>query len=121
MTIMRVRVLFFGQLKDITGMAQEDAELGEGARVEDLFAGYGRRFPRLEEFRASIAASVNQEYANWRAPLAGGDEVAFLPPVSGGQQVAVADDIFQIVREAIHKSEIAASLRAPEDGALVLF
>ena len=81
---MRVRVLFFGQLKDIVGVAHEDAELSEGARVEDLFERYGRRFPKLGEFRASIAASVNQEYAGWRAPLANGDEVAFLPPVSGG-------------------------------------
>ena len=81
---MRVRVLFFGQLKDIVGLAEDFAELSEGARVEDLFERYGRRFPKLAEFRASIAASVNQEYAPWRAPLATGDEVAFLPPVSGG-------------------------------------
>jgi MoaE-MoaD fusion protein len=118
---MRVRVLFFGQLKDITGVAQEEAEISEGARVEDLFARYGSRFPRLAEFRASIAASVNQEYATWRAPLASGDEVAFLPPVSGGQQIAVSNDIFQIVREAIRPGEIVAALRAPEDGALVVF
>ena len=83
---MRIRVLFFGQLKDIVGIAQEDAELSDGARVEDLFERYGRRFPKLAEFRPSIAASVNQEYAGWSAPLAPGDEVAFLPPVSGGQQ-----------------------------------
>jgi molybdopterin converting factor subunit 1 len=82
---MRVRVLFFGQLKDITGVGSEDAELSDGARVEDLFERYGRKFPKLAEFRGSIAASVNQEYAGWRAPLATGDEVAFLPPVSGGQ------------------------------------
>lgn len=81
---MRVRVLFFGQLKDIVGSAQDDAELSEGARVEDLFERYGRRFPKLAEFRPSIAASVNQEYAEWRAPLREDDEVAFLPPVSGG-------------------------------------
>jgi len=118
---MRVRVLFFGQLKDITGVAQEEAEISEGARVEDLFARYGSRFPQLAEFRASIAASVNQEYATWRAPLASGDEVAFLPPVSGGQQIAVSNDIFQIVREAIRPGEIVAALRAPEDGALVVF
>ena len=84
MTLMRVRVLFFGQLREIVGAGQDDAELSEGARVEDLFERYGRRFPRLTEFRASIAASVNQEYAEWRAPLRAGDEVAFLPPVSGG-------------------------------------
>ncbi|HXW55347.1 MAG TPA: molybdopterin converting factor subunit 1 [Candidatus Cybelea sp.] len=81
---MRVRVLFFGQLREIVGAANEEVELSEGARVEDLFERYGRRFPELVEFRPSIAPSVNQEYAEWRAPLRPGDEVAFLPPVSGG-------------------------------------
>ena len=118
---MRVRVLFFGQLKEIVGLAQEDAELSEGARVEDLFERYGRRFPKLAEFRPSVAASLNQEYAEWRAPLAAGDEVAFLPPVSGGQQAAVAEDIFLLVREAIQPRELIESLKAPEDGALVVF
>jgi molybdopterin converting factor subunit 1 len=79
-----VRVLFFGQLKEIVGSAEQEAELSEGARVEDLFERYGRRFPELAQFRNSIAASVNQEYAEWRALLGPGDEVAFLPPVSGG-------------------------------------
>jgi molybdopterin converting factor subunit 1 len=122
---MRVRVLFFGQLKDITGVAQEDAELSDGARVEDLFERYGRRFPKLAEFRASIAASVNQEYSGWRAPLETGDEVAFLPPVSGGQgggqQAAIEEDIFQLVREPIRPRDIVEGLKAPEDGALVVF
>jgi molybdopterin synthase catalytic subunit len=118
----RIRVLFFGQLKDIVGVAQEDMELSDGARVEDLFERYGRRFPKLAEFRPSIAASVNQEYAGWRAPLAAGDEVAFLPPVSGGQQeTAVAPDIFHLVRAPIDSREISESLKAPEDGALVVF
>jgi len=118
---MRVRVLFFGQLKEIVGAAQDDAELSEGARVEDLFARYGRRFPRLAEFRDSIAASVNQEYTEWRAPLKAGDEVAFLPPVSGGQQATIDRDVLQLVREQIDARAIVESLKAPEDGALVLF
>jgi MoaE-MoaD fusion protein len=129
MWAMRVRVLFFGQLKDITGVAQEEAELSDGARVEDLFERYGRRFPKLAEFRASIAASVNQEYAGWRAELASGDEVAFLPPVSGGQgggqgggqQAAAEGDIFQLVREPIRPRELIEGLKAPEDGAMVVF
>jgi len=121
MAFMRVRVLFFGQLKEITGVAQEDAELSDGARVEDLFERYGRRFPKLAAFRPSIAASVNQEYSGWRAPLTSGDEVAFLPPVSGGQQAAVEEDIFQLVREPIRPREIIEGLKAPEDGAVVVF
>ncbi|MGH9712515.1 MAG: molybdenum cofactor biosynthesis protein [Candidatus Acidiferrales bacterium] len=118
---MRIRVLFFGQLKEITGVSEEVAELSEGARVEDLFERYGRRFPKLAEFRPSIAASVNQEYAGWRAPLTSGDEVAFLPPVSGGQQAAVADDIFLLVRDPIVPRELVESLKAPDDGAVVVF
>ena len=118
---MRVRVLFFGQLKDIVGVSQEDAELSDGARVEDLFERYGRHFPKLAEFRATAAASVNQEYAAWQAPLASGDEVAFLPPVSGGQQTTVDADIFHLVRKPIDSREIVESLKAPEDGALVVF
>jgi len=118
---MRVRVLFFGQLKEITGVVQEDAELSAGARVEDLSERYGRRFPELVPFRASIAASVNQEYASWRAPLSSGDEVAFLPPVSGGQQAGAGGDIFRLVREPIRPREIVEGLKAPEDGAVVVF
>src|ERR1700722_13381093 len=121
---MRVRVLFFGQLKDITGVTSEDAELSDGARVQDLFERYGRKFPKLAEFRGSIAASVNQEYAGFRAPLATGDEVAFLPPVSGGQAgapTAVEGDLFQLVREPIRTRELLDTLKAPEDGALVVF
>ena len=118
---MRVRVLFFGQLKEIVGVAQEEAELSDGARVEDLFERYGRRFPKLAEFRPSIAASINQEYALWTASLSTGDEVAFLPPVSGGQQAPAVEDIFQLVRQPIRPLEFAESLKASEDGALVIF
>ena len=54
-------------------------------------------------------------------PLAPGDEVAFLPPVSGGQQSAVAEDIFQLVRDPIDARALIESLKSPEDGALVVF
>ena len=121
MFAVHVRVLFFGQLKEIVGLAQDEAELSDGARVEDLFERYGRRFPKLAEFRPSVAASVNQEYAGWRAPLSAGDEVAFLPPVSGGDHIAIVEDIFQLVREPIRPQELVESIKAPEDGALVVF
>lgn len=121
---MRVRVLFFGRLKEIVGQSQEDAELSEGARVEDLFERYGRRFPELARFRSSIVASVNQEFTEWRAPLSPGDEVAFLPPVSGGGSVTgstLTEDMFALVREIIDTPGIVAQLKAPPDGAVVVF
>lgn len=121
---MRVRVLFFGRLKDIVGRSEEDAELSDGARVEDLFARYGRSFPELAQFRASVVASVNQEFAEWRSPLSSGDEVAFLPPVSGGAMSAgarVEENLLALVRKPIETSEIVAQLKAPQDGAVTVF
>jgi len=121
---MHVHVLFFGRLKDIVGRAEEQAELSEGARVEDLFERYGRSFPELAKFRASVVASVNQEFAEWRAPLASGDEVAFLPPVSGGANPAeatVEENLCALVRTTIETPEIVAQLKAPPDGAVVVF
>jgi molybdopterin converting factor subunit 1 len=121
---MRVRVLFFGRLKDIVGKSEEEAELSEGARVEDLFARYGRSFPELAQFRSSVVASVNQEFAEWRATLTTGDEVAFLPPVSGGAIPAgakVEENLLALVRKPIETPEIVAQLKAPNDGAVVVF
>ncbi len=122
---MHVRVLFFGRLKDIVGLAEDSAEISEGARVEELFERYRRRFPELEQFRPSVAAAVNQEYSEWRATLAAGDEVAFLPPVSGGQaskpEVAAPRDICEIVRKPIHATNVAEQVKAPADGAAVFF
>src|SRR5258708_4121528 len=121
---MRVRVLFFGRLKDIVGRWEENADLSEGARVEDLFARYGRSFPELAQFRSSVAASVNQEFAEWRAPLSSGDEVAFLPPVSGGAisgGATVEENMYALIRKPIETAEIVAQLKAPADGAVVVF
>src|SRR5580658_4572180 len=113
---MRVRVLFFGRFKEIVGLADDDAQISDGARVEDLFNQYGTRHPELLGFRDSAAAAVNQQFAEWGAALAAGDEVAFLPPVSGGEQVesgaGIADnDLLELVRVAIPTAAIARSLK----------
>jgi molybdopterin converting factor subunit 1 len=81
---MQVRVLFFGQLKDLVGAAEEQVELPAGASVADLVVRYQQRVPRWEQFQPVLAVAVNQEYADAAARLNPGDEVAFLPPVSGG-------------------------------------
>ena len=121
---MRVRVLFFGRLKEISGCSEDWAELGPGARVEDVFTGYAIRFPALREFRATLAASVNEEFAAWDKELRGGDEVAFLPPVSGGaapNAAAQIADVIELVRAPIRAGEIVPAVKAPQDGAVVVF
>jgi sulfur-carrier protein len=80
----RVRVLFFGRLKEIVGRSEDSVDLAPGAQIEALFARYGAHHPELANYRSSLVASRNQEFAAWTTPLTSGDEVAFLPPVSGG-------------------------------------
>jgi molybdopterin synthase sulfur carrier subunit len=79
-----VKVLFFGRVRELAGHCEEAEELPEGATLADLFERYARRFPALAGFRSSLVASRNQEFAAWNTKLAEGDEIAFLPPVSGG-------------------------------------
>lgn len=121
---MQVKVLFFGQLKDVVGAAEEQVELPEGASVENLLAHYQQRFPRWQQFRPSLAVAVNQEYADATAPLRGGDEVAFLPPVSGGARdplTALGESRVELTRQPIDPQALLASLKAPSDGAVVVF
>jgi molybdopterin converting factor subunit 1 len=80
----RLKVLFFGRLKEILGHAEESITSADAATIEQLFALYTARLPELAKFRTSLVASRNQEFAAWDTLLHSGDEVAFLPPVSGG-------------------------------------
>ncbi len=122
---MQVRVLFFGRLKDIVGLSEDRAEVSDAAKVEDVFGIYAQRFPDLAKFHPSVAAAINQVYAAWDAPVKANDEIAFLPPVSGGSHEDMgtqpAADICEIVLAPIRTAEIVASLKMPADGAVVTF
>ncbi len=79
---MRVRVLYFGVLKDGFGCEGEWVELADGASVADVVRVCRERFVAAPW--ESIAVAVNREYAQGSVLLKDGDEVALLPPVSGG-------------------------------------
>ena len=81
---MIIRVLYFGRLKEVCGSAEESVDVRDGARIEDLFACCSSSRPELRKFRASLVAARNREFSAWDTPLHAGDEVGFLPPVSGG-------------------------------------
>ena len=81
---MQIRVLFFGVLKDLAGKASDSLSLPENATLGDVLSHYEQIIPRLKETASSLAMSVNQEYAGPATRLRPGDEVALLPPVSGG-------------------------------------
>jgi len=127
---MRVRVLFFGVLKDLVGKATDTLELGDEASVGDVLAHYKTQIPRLRESLPSLALAVNQEYASAETKLRSNDEVAILPPVSGGKdgsRIASGGGNRRetahcaIVRGPIPTQEVLAGVKRGEDGAAVVF
>ncbi len=133
---MRVRVLFFGVLKDLAGKTSEWIELPDGALVRDVLEHYAAQAPRLKESLAALAVAVNQHYAGAEAKLKSDDEVALLPPVSGGSEGGTpspsaspkADSppagrrrYASVVRDAIETKDVLNRVKRGEDGAAVVF
>lgn len=119
---MQVRVLFFGILKDLAGRSSEEVDLPEQASVSDLICHYENRISGFPRILPSIAISVNQQYSAPGTPLKTGDEIAFLPPVSGGASDGKPEgNLVRIVRQAIDTEEVLTILKEPEDGAVVVF
>jgi molybdopterin synthase catalytic subunit len=106
-------------LKDIAGVGGETLELAEGATLGSVFDGYAAKFPELERRRSSIMLARNQEFGTPATPLADGDEVAFLPPVSGGSEPGA--DYFALTRQPIDTRAIVQRLQRGGDGAVVVF
>jgi MoaE-MoaD fusion protein len=128
MTSVRVKVLFFGMLKDIVGRSEEQIELADGSRLETVFTRYALQFPRLSDFESSIVLACNQQFCDRTAAVSEGDEIAFLPPVSGGSgrythEISDADtgNFFALTRQPIDTVAGAKQLLRGEDGAVVNF
>ena len=81
---MRVRVRFFAALREAVGREDLDLEMPAGSTAEDVWARLVSGHPELAPHRKSLAAAVNRSYAAFGAPLSEGDEIVFIPPVSGG-------------------------------------
>jgi molybdopterin converting factor subunit 1 len=113
----RIRVLFFGVLRDVTGLREDSIDVPDGGRAASVFEHYSARFPRLREMSQSIVLAVNQKFCAPSVPLSDGDELAFLPPVSGGSD----DNFFALTRDPIDAAALGRRILRGEDGALVTF
>jgi len=124
---MRARVLFFGMLKELVGRSADDAEFPEGTDLRAVFESYALRYPALREMARSIVMARNREFAELSTKLAEGDEVAFLPPVSGGASAAGTleavenGNYFALTRQAIDPRAVIARLQTGAEGAVVTF
>lgn len=81
---MRVHALFFASGREAVGKKELEVELSEGSTVAELWKSLTREYPGLEGLSPSLLLAVNQEYVSRDVILKQGDEVAFIPPVSGG-------------------------------------
>ena len=81
---MRVTVLLFARLRELTGSPRLFRDVPAGATVETVWDAVAAEFPAARPHRVSVSAAVNADFATFSAPVGEGDEVAFLPPVSGG-------------------------------------
>src|SRR5689334_1890874 len=119
---MQVRVLFFGALSDIAGRSQA-VELLEGTTLGELLQRCAERFPSIAQYAGSIAHSVNQQYAAKSTVLRDNDEVALLPPVSGGAKATPTDAgaSVRLTREKIDSAQLIEAIKEPKDGAVTVF
>lgn len=81
---MKVRLLFFAVLRDIVGTDHQELEVPDGSRAVDLWSSLRDRHPELRHYARPPMTAVNEEYMPAETRLEEGDEVAFIPPVSGG-------------------------------------
>lgn len=122
---MRIKILFFGQLKEAAGRERDTLDLPDGARVADLLLRYAEVRPALQPYYDIMAVALNQEYSEPAAELHDGDEVALIPPVSGGAGRDAGEGSpatrASIVREEIASNTVVESIKHPEDGAIAVF
>ena len=126
---MRVRVRLFAIQRELVGSRELPIDLGDGATVEDAWAAVVARFPVLAPGRPSVRFARNGDYADASTALADGDEVAFIPPVSGGagERTGSAPAPLRILElheapfPATILSDLEARLATDADGAVVGF
>jgi len=113
-----ITALLFGQAREWVGASTVDLSLAAPATVETAFAALKSKHPRLAGMERSLLFAVNEEYASPSHPLADGDQLAVLPPVSGGDG---GPDVVEITREPIDIAMLRTRLLEGDSGAVVIF
>jgi molybdopterin converting factor subunit 1 len=81
---MPVTIRLFARLREIAGTDELTRQVVTPATVADVWSALAADWPSLAPYRASLSCAVNAQYARMNTPVTDGDEIAFLPPVSGG-------------------------------------
>ncbi len=116
---MKVRVVLFAKPRELVGQPNIDLALPAGATAADAWSQLSTQYD-LGPLPRSFRCAVNSEYAGWDDPLKEGDELAVIPPVSGGA-IGQRRGVVALREEPLDPVAIAADIRSDADGALVLF
>jgi molybdopterin synthase catalytic subunit len=110
-----VKALLFARLRELAGTAATEAS---GTTVREAWESLRARFPALPADPGGIRAARNQDFVDWDAALAPGDEVAFIPPVSGGSDAGV---LFELTADPLDARRLEAAVEHPGAGAICTF
>lgn len=115
---MKVKVKCFAFIKDVFGQEELEFDVADGTTVASLWDTIIAEQPQLAAYGTSLAFIVNEEFVSGEEPVAEGDEIAFMPPVSGG----AGQKMFEVVRNALDSAAVLAKVNGDEaDGAVVVF
>ena len=112
---MKANVRLFARLAELAGTREAEVELGEGLTAGDVFAALVRRYPALAGFESFVRFAVNAEYVPDTHPVRDGDEVALIPPVSGGAP------LIEVTAEPLDPARVVDAVRRDDAGAVALF
>jgi len=122
----KIKVLLFGQAREIAGRQEIQLDMERAPTVERAFERLKTDYPALAMMERSLLFAVNESYAERSQTLASGDVLAVLPPVSGGEpdtglNSKEISDVFEITRERIDTAGLRARLLGGEAGAVLIF
>lgn len=118
---MRIKLRYFAMAREIIGASVEEVHAADGATAGSVFADLIERVPRLAALRGSVLLMVNQVYVAADHPLSEGDELALIPPVSGGAPPTLAARRFVVSEVPLDARSIEALVASPSTGATVTF
>ncbi len=118
-TAIAVRVRLFARLREQAGTESETIEVPRDATVDDVYDALLHRHPNLEANRDAVRPALNEEFADWDAVVSQGDEVTFIPPVSGGAQTAGV--MFEVTTEALDPRRTERAVSHAGAGAICTF
>lgn len=114
-----VRARLFARLREQAGTDDESVELPAGSTVADVYDALRRSHPGLGADRNAVRAALNQEFADWDALVADGDEVAFIPPVSGGAHTVGV--LFELTSRPLDARRMETAVAHKGAGAICTF